>query len=310
MWLMMNRQTGATCVPYREQGEVVKKLIVLVAIAVTAAAALTLVGASGAGATGGTPLTAANGAPLIRAVGHPTAGTDSQPTISLNWSGYAEQAAPNTKFDYVSSEFVQPAVNCKSGKKYVNSSNWVGLDGFANDTVEQDGTGAYCGGAGNATPHYYAWIELYPLNEVVAFNVKPGDIMSAVVRSTDSGTFTLSISDITSGKTKTQTAKCASCQRASAEWIIERPAECNDAGTKCFITPLTNFGTTEMTDNFAGTDGSAPVGLGSMANAVQIFMVQTQNDGGFYSLVNVGAVDPAANAFSVTWLHAGKPVPF
>ena len=60
------------------------------------------------------------------------------------------------------SSFVQPAITC-SGAKDLVTSNWVGLDGFENDTVEQDGTAAYCAGPGNHTPKYYAWIELFPL---------------------------------------------------------------------------------------------------------------------------------------------------
>lgn len=288
-----------------------KRVLVLVTIAATVAAALTIVGASGAGGSEGTTqLTGTNGAPMIRTLGHHTEGTfGGLPTIALNWSGYAKEAAPNTKFDYVSSEFTQPAVNCSSGQKFVNTSNWVGLDGFENDTVEQDGTAAYCAGPGNHTAKYYAWIELFPLPEVIAFGVTPGDVISAVVRSTDAGRFTLTVSDLTSGKSKSQSANGPKDQRTSAEWIIERPAYCNNSETKCFITPLANFGTTEMTENVAGLQGKAPVGLGSMPNASQIFMIQTTNDGGFYSLVNVSPVDPAANAFGVQWLHAGKSVP-
>ncbi len=152
-----------------------KRVLVLVTIAATVAAALTIVGASGAGGSEGTgQLTGTNGAPMIRALGHHSEGTfGGLPTIALNWSGYAQEAAPNTKFNYVSSEFVQPAVNCSSGQQFVNTSNWVGLDGFENDTVEQDGTAAYCAGPGNHTAKYYAWIELFPLPEVIAFGVTP-----------------------------------------------------------------------------------------------------------------------------------------
>jgi len=289
----------------------VKKALVLVTIAATAAAALTIAGASGAGGSEGTTqLTGATGVPMVRVVGHHMASTfGGLPTVALNWSGYAEEAAPNQKFNYVSSEFTQAAVNCTSGQKFTNTSNWVGLDGFENDTVEQDGTAAYCAGPGNHTAKYYAWIELFPLPEVIAFTVKPGDVISALVRSTNAGRFTLTVSDLTSGMSKSQSAAGPTDQRASAEWIIERPAECNNSETKCFITPLANFGTTEMTENVAGVQGQAPVGLGSLPNANQIFMIQTTKNGGFYSLVNVSPVDTAANAFSVQWLHAGQPVP-
>ena len=49
------------------------------------------------------------------------------PTISLNWSGYA--VTSNKAFNYVHSEFVQPAIACP-GVRNQWTSNWVGLDGF------------------------------------------------------------------------------------------------------------------------------------------------------------------------------------
>jgi Peptidase A4 family len=286
----------------------VKKLLVLVAIAVTAATALSIAGAAGAGGAVGSSVPA-GGAPMIRAHVGQGQFNGGLPTIAINWSGYASEANPGQKYNYVSSEFVQPAVNCSSGQKNVNTSNWVGLDGFENDTVEQDGSAAYCAGPGNHTPKYYAWIEMFPLPEVVAYTIKPGDVMSAAVRSTNAGRFTLTITDVTSGKSKTQTANCTECQRASAEWIIERPAYCNNSETKCFITPLANFGTTTMTENVASLQGQSPVGLGSMPNASEIFMVQPTAKGGFYSLVNVSPVDVVANAFSEQFIYAGRPVP-
>jgi hypothetical protein len=64
-------------------------------------------------------------------------------TVSLNWSGYA--ATSSSKFNYVHSTFVQPKAICDGGT-FQWSSDWVGLDGFNNGTVEQDGTFMNCGG--------------------------------------------------------------------------------------------------------------------------------------------------------------------
>jgi hypothetical protein len=83
-------------------------------------------------------------------------------------------------YTYVHSTFVQPTITCP-GVADQYTSNWVGLDGYNDETVEQDGTAA-----------------------------------------------------------------CSSCERASAEWIVERPALCNNALTKCFITELADFGTSTM----------------------------------------------------------------
>jgi Peptidase A4 family len=287
----------------------VKKIVVLIAVAVTAATALSFAGATGASGAVGSSVHS-GGAPMIRAhvgQGQYHAGL---PTIALNWSGYASEAKAGQKYNFVSSEFIQPTVDCSAGIRYANTSNWVGLDGFENGTVEQDGTAGYCAGPGHKTAFYYAWIELFPLPEVIAFKVKPGDLISALVKSSDQGKFTLTVTDLTSGKTKTQVASCTKCERSSAEWIIERPAYCtNDQFTDCFITPLANFGTTTMTENVGGLQGQSPVGLGSMPNASQIFMIQTTKSGGFYSLVNVSPVDATGNAFSEQFLKPGKPVP-
>jgi hypothetical protein len=114
------------------------------------------------------------GAPMVRAA----ASGPGVPTISENWSGYA--ATSTKKFTYVHSEFVQPAVKCP-GVKDQFTSNWVGLDGFADNTVEQDGTFAFCGGPTSTTPEYVAWYEMFPAGSVEVFPVKPGDVIDASV---------------------------------------------------------------------------------------------------------------------------------
>ena len=60
------------------------------------------------------------------------------------------------------------------------------------------------------------------------------------------GKFVLAIADVGSGKSATVSAACSSCQRAPAGWITERPALCNNALTKCFLTALANFHTITM----------------------------------------------------------------
>ena len=214
----------------------------LCATAVTAAALAgvaansVLPGVASAATSGSVPLP---GGPIVRAV---APGNSSIPTISLNWSGYAATSAK--KFTYVHSTFVQPAITCP-GVKNEWTSNWVGLDGFNNATVEQDGTFAHCGGPQSTAPVYQAWYEMYPAGSVNVFRVQPGDVIDTSVTYTH-GKFSLTVSDLTTGKTATDVAACASCQRASAEWIIERPALCNNALTKCFLTRLADFGTSTM----------------------------------------------------------------
>jgi len=283
----------------------VKKLLVVATIPVVSAIVV-LSGVASVGASvGATAAGSSGGIPIIRA--HPGGlSNGSLPTVSLNWSGYAATSA--TPFTYASTEFVQPSVTC-NGTPHVYTSNWVGLDGFNDETVEQDGTAATClKKSGYETPWYYAWIEMYPLPEVVAFGVTPGDVISASVRY-DSGRFTLTITDVTTGRTKTQVASNSKAKRSSAEWIIERPAGCNHTLTKCFLFALADFGTTTMDDNVATVQGGTPTGLSSLRHTYPIFMVQNTSDGGFYTLDTVGSVHAASNSFSVKWLHTGKVTP-
>ncbi len=245
---------------------------------------------------------ATGGSPMIRATGTGFG----LPTISLNWSGYA--ATSSTPFTYAATKFVQPAVTCNSNTPdFVYTSNWVGLDGFNDSTVEQDGTSGHCNRF-SGLPNYYAWIEMYPLPTVKEFSVTPGDVIEASVAYSTGGNFKLTVSDVTSGVTKSVTDTCTTCARASAEWIVERPAGCNPFPTHCFLFALAKFGTATMFDNFATVQGGSREGLSSLSHLHQIFMVQTTKNGGFYDLDNVSSVN-ATNTFTVTWLRYGKKTP-
>lgn len=236
------------------------------------------------------------GGPIVRAPGH-----SSSPTVSLNWSGYA--ATSKTPFNSVQSTFVQPSVRCP-GIRYQWTSNWVGLDGYNDQTVEQDGTFAHCGGKNHTTPSYEAWIEMFPAPSVNAFRVNPGDIMKASVNYAG-GRFTLTIADLTSGKSKTTVARCASCKRASAEWIIERPALCSGSCTSGFLTELANYRTTTMSGSTASVDGGSVKNVGGFHN-VPIYMIDPLKRG----FVSLDTVSPLSGpSFTATWDRHGNILP-
>jgi Peptidase A4 family len=214
---------------------------------------------------------------------------------SLNWSGFA--VTSSKKFTYAESRFVQPTLTCPGDHANEWSSNWVGLDGFNNTTVEQDGTAAHCGGANNTTPVYKAWYEMFPAGSVNVFTVSPGDTINTQV-SFSNGKFTLTVADITSGKSATHTAKCAQCVRTSAEWIVERPELCTSA-TNCFLAHLADFGTTAMTAKVRVAGVSAAQGIPNFRN-YNITMFDTANT----QLDSVGKV--ASNAFPATWMAGGN----
>jgi Peptidase A4 family len=214
---------------------------------------------------------------------------------SLNWSGFA--VTSTKKFTYAQSRFVQPTLTCPGDHANEWSSNWVGLDGFNNTTVEQDGTAAHCGGANNTTPVYKAWYEMFPAGSVNVFTVSPGDTINTSV-SFSNGKFILTVSDLTSGKSATHTAKCASCKRTSAEWIVERPELCTSA-TNCFLAHLADFGTTSMSAKVRVAGVSAAQGIPNFRN-YNITMFDTANT----QLDSVGKV--SSNAFPATWMAEGN----
>ncbi|HEY3732447.1 MAG TPA: G1 family glutamic endopeptidase [Streptosporangiaceae bacterium] len=237
------------------------------------------------------------GGPLVRAPGH-----GGEVTISENWSGYA--ATTKSRFTSVHGTFIQPTIKC-TGAPHQWTSNWVGLDGFADQTVEQDGTFATCGGPDHMTPRYTAWYEMFPAGSVPVFSVNPGDIMDMSVNFNSSGQFVLTDSDLTSGKSHTFTATCASCSRSSAEWIIERPATCNSSLTKCVLTALVNFGTSTMSASTASLTGGPVKNIGNF-NKSPIFMVQPIKRG-FISLDTVSAL--SGPSFTARWDRSGTPIP-
>jgi hypothetical protein len=275
---------------------------ILVALVVVASFGIWAAGAASASAVPGSHAarTLQPGGPVVRARSVP--GSTQLPTISLNWSGYADTSS--RPFTYVHASFVQPKISCPGTSPNQWTSNWAGLDGFTNATVEQDGTFGYCAGTKHTTPVYVAWYEMFPAASVNVFVVHPGDQISATVRYTG-GKFVLTIADLTLGKSVTKVATCATCQRASAEWIIERPAVCtNKSCTKAFITQLADFHTSQLQGQ-AQVAGGKVKGIQGFVN-YPIYMVSVLKKG-FISLDTVGPV--AKSAFTAIWDRAGSIYP-
>ena len=135
---------------------------------------------------------------------------------SSNWSGYAKTGS----FTRVSGAWVVPSV--ASSHKATYSSQWVGIDGFNNGNLIQTGTEAdfY-----NGSAHYGAWWEILPAAETVipSITVHPGDHMSASITKGSGNSWTISISDTTTGASFT-TVKTYTGPGTSAEWIEEAPS--------------------------------------------------------------------------------------
>jgi hypothetical protein len=172
--------------------------------------------------------------------------TPSGEVESTNWSGYA---VTGSSFTVAKGSWVVPAVNCtKTPNTY--SSFWVGLDGYSSSTVEQTGTDSDCDGR---TADYYAWYEFYPAGSVLISSVpiKVGNVMSAEV-SYSGSTFTVKITNETTGKSFSKTGSVSGAQRTSAEWIAEAPC-CTRRGG---ILPLSDFGTVDFGQDYTNISGT------------------------------------------------------
>ena len=172
---------------------------------------------------------------------------------SSNWSGYAITGGP---FNSVSGQWVVPTVTAT--KKATYSSTWVGIDGFNNGSLIQTGTEQdFFSHSG----HYAAWWEILPAAETVipSITVHPGDHFSASITSKGNGSWTISITDTTTGRSFT-TTQSYSGPRTSAEWIQEAPT----VGGR--IAPLAHYGSTVIDPGTANglNPGLIPADGGTM----------------------------------------------
>jgi peptidase A4-like protein len=154
---------------------------------------------------------------------------------SSNWSGYAVTGGPYTK---ITGAWTVPSVS--PTKKATYSSNWIGIDGFNDNSLIQTGTEQdYY----NGRAHYNAWWEILPAAEtpISSIAVRAGDDMTASITQGSGSTWTITISDVSSGQSFT-TNQTYTGALSSAEWIEEAPT----VGGR--IAPLANYSSPQTFD--------------------------------------------------------------
>ena len=213
-------------------------------------------------------------------------------TQSFNWSGYADTASTAQTFTKVSGAWTTPSVTCSAEDQI--TSNWVGLDGFNSNTVEQLGTISWCY---RGTPTYFTWYEMFPANTVqVGAALKAGDKIAASVTRTGTS-YALKLTDSTTAGNNisvTKTCALAMCKDTSAEWISERPAF-NTTG----IVPQAHYNAFNVTSGAQTSNGTAgTIGTGPGVNAITM-IDSTQA----YNLNTVSALT-GGNSFSTTWKNS------
>jgi len=226
-------------------------------------------------------------------------------STSTNWSGYA---VTGSSFTSAKGSWTVPTANCSgvSGSQY--ASFWVGLDGFNSNSVEQTGTDSDCVGT---RPSYYAWYEFYPHPsfQISGLTVSPGNQMSASVVYSG-GTFTLTITNVTTGRTFTKSGRVSGARRSSAEWIAEAPC-CTGSGG---ILPLADFGTVLFGEDSTGISGTNFATETSHSGAIGTFPASNINEinkvGSSTSprLSNCSLLSSDGTSFSCTWRRNSRVI--
>ena len=194
---------------------------------------------------------------------------------STNWAGYAINASAGS-VTQVKGSWTEPAVACPSTTTEY-AAFWVGIDGLKSGTVEQTGTAAECA---NGVASYFAWYEFYPSGsvEITSITVSPGNVFSASEKySSTTARFSISIKDMTTGRSFSHSAAVPGAARSSAEWIAEAPAYCS---SPTCLYPLANFGTASFgkdTTLVTGTNTATISGSTKAIGKFPLSMVDSLN---------------------------------
>ena len=210
---------------------------------------------------------------------------------AYNWSGYADTSGTHQAFTKVSGSWTTPSVTCSAEDQI--TSNWVGLDGFNSNTVEQLGTISWCF---QGKPVFFTWYEMYPAGTTeVGTTVQPGDKIAASVTRTGTS-YALKLTDSThtgNNISVTKTCALATCLDTSAEWISERPS------FSIGIVPQAHYNAFKITNGAQTSSGKAgTIGTGPGVNAITM-IDSTQA----YNLGTVSALT-GGNSFSTTWKNS------
>jgi Peptidase A4 family len=163
---------------------------------------------------------------------------------ATNWTGHIFRGPT---FTAVSGQWVVPTVQPSATGAY--SGTWLGVDGVNNTSLIQAGTAQ---DTANGTTTYVDWYEVLPSNETLIASVSPGDHIQASITEASPGTWTIAITDSTSGQGFSQ-AFAYSGPGTSAEWVEESPKVNGQQPV------LANFGTVRFTN--MGWSGSNPSSL-------------------------------------------------
>lgn len=147
---------------------------------------------------------------------------------SSNWSGYAISG----KYTAITGTWKIPTVKSTSGTKF--SAQWIGIDGFKDQSLIQTGSEADAIGG---SAQYGVWWEILPAPETVINEpVRPGQTITASIVKQASGKWVIKISN---GSWTFTTTKSYTGPGTSAEWIVEAPQVGGTVASIAHTSPVT-----------------------------------------------------------------------
>jgi len=199
-------------------------------VAVVAATVVIMVGLPAASAVAGPtaahPREATGTAPDVhpksRLAGTRPVSDPAQALVPLNhaWAGYfdANLGAPPV-FRSVSAFFKVPPLNCNATPN-AGAMQGVSIDGFDGQDMEQAGVQGICNNG--VASDFAGWQMMIPGPFMPEFAVNTGDVVRASVTYDLHLTYTLAVTDVTTGQAFAINQKCATtCDNVSAEVITQ-----------------------------------------------------------------------------------------
>jgi len=171
--------------------------------------------------------------------------------FSSNWAGAVYESPPSGTFTAVSATITVPRPTAppgSSGGGLFAASAWVGIDGdtFTNAILQGGVDFEFEGGE----VAFVAWYEYFPdFAHDFSLTVSQGDVISMAVHKTSSTAGTVTIENLTTGRTVTESLTSThTLGGQNAEWIVEDFEEGNS------LVPFADFGTVHFTGASASTN--------------------------------------------------------
>jgi hypothetical protein len=216
---------------------------------------------------------------------------------STNWSGYNQGTLEKggTLFSSVDGTWTVPTATQHKAGEAEYSATWAGIGGGCVDanclvtdsTLIQAGTSQDVDASGKA--HYSAWWEIIPepSTPIANFAVAAGNVIRVHIAETTPGIWSISVQNLTTGKTFNQTTPYSSTH-ATAEWIEETPVVIDSSGT-ITLGPMPRLSKVGMDHSLTNA---------KPARLVASEEIQLVNSNGA-ALATPSAPDPDADGFNV-----------